>query len=177
MNLSRYFLSAAALALFFINSGSLCSQSNPASSLQISSTQTITVTASQYADFLNAVAKTDPHNLYEIAMGAYPNAATIVRCGTPGHYRYSVVSGQEDHTMAYVDTESVMRFCNWMENGQPIGEQGLETTEEGSYNMSDVTNGTEVEGCSFNRILTNSNASYYIADAEKNSDLSLKSNT
>ncbi|MFI0348627.1 MAG: hypothetical protein ACH346_07695, partial [Chthoniobacterales bacterium] len=46
------------------------------------------VTASDYCDFLNQVAKSDPSFLYDEHMSYDPYAGCIVRTGRPGHYQY-----------------------------------------------------------------------------------------
>jgi len=47
------------------------------------------VTIGQYAAFLNAVAATDTHGLYDPAMASDLNTAGISRSGAPGSHRYA----------------------------------------------------------------------------------------
>jgi hypothetical protein len=55
------------------------------------------------------------------------------------------------------------RFCNWLDNGQPIGSEGMATTETGAYTLNgDVTSYLE------NR---NANARYFIpSETKQNAD-------
>ena len=49
------------------------------------------VTNGQYASFLNAVAQSDPNDLYNTDMGGgFEDIGGIERSGTPGSYTYSV---------------------------------------------------------------------------------------
>ncbi|MCX6958596.1 MAG: SUMF1/EgtB/PvdO family nonheme iron enzyme [Verrucomicrobiae bacterium] len=94
------------------------------------------VTAEQYCAFLNAVAsKSDPHLLYNINMTTDPDVACITRSGdeTTG-YSYQPISDYcKKLPITYVNWFSTSRFCNWLENGQPIGEETIGTTESGAY--------------------------------------------
>ncbi len=85
------------------------------------------VTVSQYTQFLNAVAVTDPHHLYDPAMGGDPSVGNILRFGEAGSYSYGFVETQANDPVFYVGTEAGMRFCNWESNGG---------TETGAYNIS-----------------------------------------
>jgi sulfatase modifying factor 1 len=93
------------------------------------------VTAGQYTDFLNAVAKTDPHELYNPKMSS-KYVGKIERTGSSGSYSYSVASDRVDLPVSFVSWYDTLRFCNWLHNGQPTGAQGAGTTENGSYDMS-----------------------------------------
>lgn len=113
------------------------------------------VTNAQYTEFLNAVAAADPNGLYNTSMGASAVGtgltSGITRSGTPGAYAYSVMpdalgegpggADGEDYSRAnkpvtYVSFFDAMRFVNWLANGQPTGAQGLGTTEDGVYRIS-----------------------------------------
>jgi formylglycine-generating enzyme len=105
------------------------------------------VTISQYAAFLNAVAKADPNNLYDSRMGSDLNIAGITRSGTPGTYVYAVMNNGGDSSnrpIAYISWFSAARFANWMANGQPLGAQSSRTTEDGAYTLSKPLNGVAV---------------------------------
>lgn len=101
------------------------------------------ITAGQYCQFLNAVAKTDTNSLYNAYMwepdpsGDY--SCKIQRTGSSGSYTYSVASGWANRPVTYVSWGDAARFCNWMHNGQPTGAQDLTTTEDGSYYLSGAT--------------------------------------
>jgi len=91
------------------------------------------VTASQYAEFLNAVAVTDTYGLYNLEMWSSAVGSKIQQSGAPGSFSYSVVSESADRPANFVSWGDAARFANWMHNGQPTGAQGLATTEDGSY--------------------------------------------
>ncbi|MGD9634449.1 MAG: SUMF1/EgtB/PvdO family nonheme iron enzyme [Pirellulales bacterium] len=107
------------------------------------------ITNSQYVEFLNAVAATDPYSLYKepvspspFAGPACPTCAGVTRSGTPGAYTYAVkapVVGQGpggtsytygDKPVVYVTRFDAMRFVNWLHNGQGSGD-----TETGAYTL------------------------------------------
>jgi formylglycine-generating enzyme required for sulfatase activity len=91
------------------------------------------VTAGQYTEFLNAVAKTDPTGLYNPVMASFSQGAQIVQAGTSPNYVYSVAPDWTDRPVNFVGFWDVARFANWMHNGQPVGAQGPGTTEDGAY--------------------------------------------
>jgi formylglycine-generating enzyme len=96
---------------------------------------TYEVTVAQYAEFLNAVAASDPHGLYSDYMGGSGpgfGGPFINRSGTDGTYVYEVVPGTENQPVREVSFYDGLRLCNWMANGQGAGD-----TETGSYSLSD----------------------------------------
>ena len=95
---------------------------------------TYEVTVAQYAEFLNAVAASDPYGLYYEAMGSGGSYSSpcITQNGTDGSYTYAVVSGTEDQPIRFVSFYDAARFCNWLSNGQGNGD-----TEYGSYDLSE----------------------------------------
>jgi formylglycine-generating enzyme required for sulfatase activity len=93
------------------------------------------VTLTQYTAFLNAVAKSDPNGLYNTDLGSFAHVKGIARTGASGSYVYSVI-GNGQNPVTYVSWLDAARFCNWLENGQPTGNQGPGTTETGSYTLS-----------------------------------------
>ena len=105
------------------------------------------VTIGQYTAFLNAVAQSDPHGLYNKKMATDLLVAGIARAGKSGRYSYSVIppSGAiqisaataSNRPITYVSWFDAARFSNWMSNGQPTGRQISKTTENGAYNLSD----------------------------------------
>lgn len=103
---------------------------------------TYEVTAGQYCEFLNAVAKTDTFQLWSPAMqdnSASAHGCMIVRSGTPGSYTYSVAADRAGRPVNYVSWADAARFVNWLHNGQPTGNQDLGTTEDGAYFLNGAT--------------------------------------
>jgi formylglycine-generating enzyme required for sulfatase activity len=93
------------------------------------------VTAGQYTEFLNAVARTDANGLWVTQMSAADGkACQIARIGVSGSFSYSVAPGYENRPVNFVAWFRAIRFANWMSNGQPnTGVQDATTTENGSY--------------------------------------------
>lgn len=91
---------------------------------------------SQYAEFLNAAAKTDTYGLYNTSMATDGNVAGISRSGSSGSYTYSVLTGAGNRPIAYVSWFDAARFCNWLHNGQGSG-----STETGAYTLSGAMSG------------------------------------
>lgn len=96
------------------------------------------VTAAQYTEFLNAVAKTDTYGLYDIKMDTdtYSLGCNIKRSNSDGSYSYSVASDWANRPVNCVSWGDAARFTNWLHNGQPTGEQSLSTTEDGAYYLN-----------------------------------------
>ena len=102
------------------------------------------VTAGQYTEFLNAVAATDTYGLYNIEMWSIIFGCKIQQHGSSGSYTYSVAGDSASRPVNYVSWGDVTRFCNWLNNGQPTGSQGLGTTEDGSYFLSGAMTNAEL---------------------------------
>jgi formylglycine-generating enzyme required for sulfatase activity len=99
------------------------------------------VTNEEYCEFLNAVAKSDRHELYDDRMGGNDDRSGepyggITREGNDGSYTYKVKEGKGKEPIGYVTVESCLRFCNWLTNGKGNGD-----TEKGAY---DLTGGVKV---------------------------------
>ncbi|MBL9193743.1 MAG: SUMF1/EgtB/PvdO family nonheme iron enzyme [Opitutaceae bacterium] len=92
------------------------------------------VTNTQYAAFLNAVAKTDTYNLYSSEMGS-SQFGGISRAGSAGSYTYEVKSGFGNKPVVFVSFWDAARFTNWLHNGQGSGD-----TETGAYTLGGVAN-------------------------------------
>ena len=93
-------------------------------------------TIGQYAEFLNAVAKSDPYALYNPSMASNTNIAGISRSGSSGNYVYAPVAGSVNKPISYVSWFDAARFCNWMHNGQSSG-----GTETGAYTLNGAMSG------------------------------------
>jgi formylglycine-generating enzyme len=99
------------------------------------------VTAGQYAEFLNAVAKTDTYGLYSGAMWDDTCGCKIQQSGTSGGYTYSVASEYANRPVNYVSYWDSCRFVNWLQNGQPTFPAGTPgevagSTETGTYTLN-----------------------------------------
>jgi sulfatase modifying factor 1 len=88
------------------------------------------VSNAEYAEFLNAVAKSDPFGLYNPSM-EIASRGGIVRTGVDGAYVYTVKTGFENKPVNYVSFADAARFANWLTNGQGL------SIETGAYNMSE----------------------------------------
>lgn len=107
------------------------------------------VTIQQYANFLNAVASSDPYQLYNPSMATDLTVAGIARTGSSGSYRYRVVGpagsnpdgarSAGNRPIAYVSWFDAARFANWMHNGRGAGD-----TEKGAYTLNGATTGEAV---------------------------------
>ena len=130
------FLPAAASAAVTIDWVSVGDVGNPADSTGYGAVgynykiSKYEVTLGQYAEFLNAKAKTDTYGLYNTSMGTDMNIAGIRQSGVVGSYTYSVI-GSSNRPVTYVSWFDAARFCNWMHNGQGTGD-----TESGAYALS-----------------------------------------
>jgi sulfatase modifying factor 1 len=99
------------------------------------------VTAGQYTEFLNAVARTsDTYGLYNTYMWSHGFGCKIEQTLISGTYTYSVAADRADRPVNFVNWGDAARFANWLSNGQPTtGEQTLSTTEDGSYYLNGAT--------------------------------------
>jgi formylglycine-generating enzyme required for sulfatase activity len=92
------------------------------------------VTNAQYAAFLNAVAATDPHTLYDIDQPT--GTVGITRSGNDGSYTYQLTAGRSNMPVNWVSWYSALRYANWRHNGEPGGPQDATTTEDGAYTFT-----------------------------------------
>lgn len=84
------------------------------------------VTNAQYVVFLNRVAATDPHELYNTKMGSDKRGG-IQRTGIAGKYKYTVKQGMNDKPVVFVNYHDAVRYCNWLSS---------EKTESGVYTFT-----------------------------------------
>jgi formylglycine-generating enzyme required for sulfatase activity len=124
------------------------------------------VTNAQYAEFLNAVARDDPHELYAEDMDPqnvrpdfYP-VGGIIRQGAPGEFTYQLVPGRERWPVTNVSFWNAIRFANWVHNGQPVGSQGTTKTEDGAYTITRA-------GMNDNSIIRNPNAKVFLPSEDE----------
>lgn len=88
------------------------------------------VTVGEYCEFLNAVAATDSHELYDPRMAG--DYGGIERSGDSGSYKYTVKEGWAKKPIGYVTFQSDIRYINWLSNGQGKGD-----TDSGTYTIKD----------------------------------------
>jgi formylglycine-generating enzyme required for sulfatase activity len=119
------------------------------------------ITAGQYAEFLNAIAADDTFALYDSGMvGA--GGCNIVRTGSPGGYAYSVAPDWANRPVNYISWADAARFCNWLANEQPSGQQDASTTESGSYQL----NGANM-GYTLNSVVRSPDATFVIPNVDE----------
>lgn len=87
------------------------------------------ITNAQYTEFLNAVASSDPHGLWDSMMSG--SFGGITRSGAAGSYTYATEPGRESKPVIGVGWDDAARFTNWMHHGKGSG-----NTETGAYNMT-----------------------------------------
>src|SRR6476620_6143949 len=87
------------------------------------------VTVGQYAEFLNAKAKSDPLGLYNTNMGSDVFGG-ITRSGVSGGFTYAAKTDMGNKPVNYVSWYDAIRFANWLHNGQGNGD-----TETGAYTI------------------------------------------
>jgi formylglycine-generating enzyme len=105
---------------------------------------TYEVTASQYTEFLNAVAAADPYELYNAFMWSSEYGCKIQRSGSSGSYSYAVAAEWANRPVNYISWGDAARFCNWLHNGQPSEPEGFATTENGSYFLNGALTDSEL---------------------------------
>ncbi|MBI1369766.1 MAG: SUMF1/EgtB/PvdO family nonheme iron enzyme [Planctomycetes bacterium] len=104
---------------------------------------TTEVTNAQYAEFLNAVAASDPHGLYNSNMGSDARGG-ITRTGADGSYTYATKTNMADKPVNYVSWLDSARFVNWLSNGQ-----GSAPTESGVYTINNGLTESRAGGASY----------------------------
>jgi formylglycine-generating enzyme required for sulfatase activity len=123
------------------------------------------ITNNDYVDFLNAIAKTDTYNVYNINM-SNSTLGGILRSGISGSYAYRAKAGFGNRPAVFVSWFDMARYCNWLHNGKQEGSQVIggslpnpNTTEDGAYLLYG-----SVSGNSFQR---KENARYFIPSANE----------
>ncbi len=139
------------------------------------------VSNAQYAEFLNAKAKSDPLSLYNTTMGSDATNGGITRSGVSGSFTYAAKPGFESKPVNFVSFYDSLRFSNWLNNGQGSGdtETGAYTLLGGTTTPSNGSTVTRNAGASI--FLTSENewykAAYYDAVSSSYFDYPTGSNT
>jgi formylglycine-generating enzyme required for sulfatase activity len=124
------------------------------------------VTNTQYAAFLNAVARTDTYSLYNTNMAG--QLGGITRSSDSGGYTYALKSGFENKAVNFVSFWDAARFANWLNNGQGSG-----STETGGYTLTSggIIANTVTRSAGANWVVAGENEWYKAAyfDPAKNS--------
>lgn len=90
------------------------------------------LTKKEYTDFLNHIAASDPHHLYDEKM-AIEGGASIFREGTPGNYSYFVKPEEAEQSIAFIDLNSGRRYVNWKQNSHEAPSDDAVVSEHGAY--------------------------------------------
>ena len=95
----------------------------------------------------NVVGAIDPSGLYNESMESDADFGGIIRTGAAEPFSDVVKAGFENGPVVYISFYDALRFINWLDNDQPAGEQGAETTEDGWYKAAyfDPVSGTYYE--------------------------------
>ena len=118
------------------------------------------ITAEQFALFLNSVASnSDPYGLYNPWMRNDVINGSIICTPFAGHFYYSVKARRKKFPINYVSWFDAARFCNWVHNGCPEGNEDESTTEDGAYSLQGRCNGMLVP--------LNENAQCYIPSEDQ----------
>ena len=96
-------------------------------------------TNQQYAEFLNSVAATDTHSLFNPNMGNDARGG-ITRGGESGAYTYAVKTSMGQKPVNYVSWFDAARVANWLQNGATRSS----STETGVYTLNGLTSGNAV---------------------------------
>jgi formylglycine-generating enzyme required for sulfatase activity len=106
------------------------------------------VTNDQYAAFLNAVDPmgTNPNDVYNILMGSDVRGGIAFNAGAVSGSKYSSKTNMGNKPVNYVSFFDVMRFVNWLGNGQPTNGS---CTETGVYIIGYGLNETRAPGATF----------------------------
>ena len=94
------------------------------------------ITNAQYTEFLNAVAQlADPNGLFNPSM-ENDGRGGIRQYGNSGSNYYRVKPLMSNKPVNHVSWYDATRYCNWLVNGKPTGNQNAGTTEDGAYDMA-----------------------------------------
>jgi hypothetical protein len=98
------------------------------------------VTVGEYAIFLNAVAQKDTLHLYDARMWS-DRWQLIQRSGpdAQGNFHYQANAATSRYPIIFTTYKNAQRYCNWLENGKPNGDEVAGITETGTYDLTSLT--------------------------------------
>jgi formylglycine-generating enzyme required for sulfatase activity len=123
-----------------------------ATEYRISATE---VSNAQYAEFLNAVAGSDPNGLYNPNMGSSAHGGITQTCTTG--CSYATKTGMDDRPVNFVSFWDALRFANWLHNGQTTN---AASTESGAYTLTPT-------GIADNTVTRNAGASIFLTSEDE----------
>jgi len=96
------------------------------------------ITVKNYLDFLNSIASTDIYQCYNDCVdNSNQNNPLIIRNGSPGSYTYS--TDINNYNLPFnLKYSNLARYCNWLHNNKPTGDQNTNTTENGAYALNNM---------------------------------------
>ncbi|MFI0347731.1 MAG: hypothetical protein ACH346_03000, partial [Chthoniobacterales bacterium] len=94
-------------------------QTEASVSSALSSNLNLLVTASDYCDFLNHLAKSDPDHLYDGKMSSDSNSSCIKRVGVSGKFHYDVIEGRQNIPITFVSEINERSYSDWKQNSLP----------------------------------------------------------
>lgn len=99
------------------------------------------ITVKNYLDFLNSVALTDIYECYNDCVDNNQKNPLIIRNGNPGSYTYS--TDINNYNLPFnLKYSNLARYCNWLHNNKPTGNQDSNTTENGAYALNNMYSNT-----------------------------------
>lgn len=110
------------------------------------------VTNAQYAEFLNAAARSSNFSVYS-------SISQITRSGSAGNYTYAVEAGYENAPVYGVTLNGAYRFVNWLANGQQTSDSSRET---GTYALNGATANSRLQNA-----VRSANATYVLPNVNE----------
>jgi formylglycine-generating enzyme required for sulfatase activity len=101
------------------------------------------ITNFEYTEFLNNIASTDTYGLYNTAMNS-TRFGGITRSGVSGSYTYATKTNMENSPVVFINWFDAARYCNWLHNNKPTGNQNNNTTESGAYTLNGAISGNSI---------------------------------
>ncbi len=98
------------------------------------------ITNEQWVACLNAVGSCDINQLFDPSQAVDPMGGIILTGGCPNK-TYTTKPDMANKPVNFITLHDAMRFCNWLHNGMPVGDQDSTTTEDGAYDMTSPVGG------------------------------------